>query len=282
MSDNSFFSAIERQLKNNQEELVAAEEITKVVYPHIKDLKRREIVNPVILRISLHKLPTKYRDPVFGLCRIAVDGGPEGSYIILDSGKVSYMIDNIEIDTIDDAQIGTIIEAFDNIDIDSDEGKSILDRLSEDKRKRLITILHARKNKKKPKKPKLKKDGNYELDLIEEENLENVLNDLIEMLENMDLNSPEGKDFLSSLPEDKRKKLIAALNEKQNRKKGKLITGITHQIIDSIRSLVVAELSVLCNLVNGLVNEKIIKTPSPEALYHKEAQSLVKTQDKSR
>ena len=92
----NFFSAIEKQLKLEQEELDAAEDITESVFPIIDKLERRDIVNPVILKAKLARLPIEYRDAIYGLCRIATEGGPEGSIIVLDPEKVLAMIEEIE------------------------------------------------------------------------------------------------------------------------------------------------------------------------------------------
>ncbi len=93
---NSFYSSIAKQLQQDQEELEAAEKITKIVFPIIEGLNRSQIVNPVILKTKLMQLDPKYRDVVYGLCRIAVEGGPEGSFIVLDSQKVLSLLDEIE------------------------------------------------------------------------------------------------------------------------------------------------------------------------------------------
>ena len=94
----NFFSAIEKQLKQEQEELDAAEDITEAVFPTIDKLEKREIVNPVILKAKLAKLPPEYRDAIYGLCRITTEGGPEGSIIVLDPEKVLAMIEEIELE----------------------------------------------------------------------------------------------------------------------------------------------------------------------------------------
>jgi hypothetical protein len=94
----NFISAIEKQLKQEQEELDAAEDITESVFPTIDKLERRDIVNPVILKAKLAKLPPEYRDAIYGLCRIATEGGPEGSIIVLDPEKVLSMIEEIELE----------------------------------------------------------------------------------------------------------------------------------------------------------------------------------------
>lgn len=94
----NFISAIEKQLKQEQEELDAAEDITEVVFPIIEKLERRDILNPVILKAKLAKLPHEYRDAIYGLCRIATEAGPEGSVIVLDPEKVLAMIEEIELE----------------------------------------------------------------------------------------------------------------------------------------------------------------------------------------
>ncbi|MES2677675.1 MAG: hypothetical protein V4612_05120 [Pseudomonadota bacterium] len=96
---NSFYSSIAKQLQKDQKELEEAEKITKIVFPIIEGLKNRShIVNPVILKTKLAKLDHKYRDAVYGLCRIAIDGGPEGSFIVLDPEKVLSLLDEIEVE----------------------------------------------------------------------------------------------------------------------------------------------------------------------------------------
>ena len=95
---NSFYSSIAKQLQRDQEDLAAAEEVTNIVFPDLEGLNRTQIVNPVILKIKLAKLDHKYRDAVYGLCRIAVDGGPEGSFIVLDPEKVLSLLDEIEVE----------------------------------------------------------------------------------------------------------------------------------------------------------------------------------------
>jgi hypothetical protein len=93
-----FISAIGSQFKREEEELKAAEEITEIVFPKIDKLERRDIINPVILKTKLAKLNREYRDAVYGLCRIATDGGPEGSVIVLDPEKVLSMLEDIEVE----------------------------------------------------------------------------------------------------------------------------------------------------------------------------------------
>jgi len=94
----NFFSAIEKQLKQEQEELDAAADITEAVFPTIDKLEKRDIINPVILKAKLAKLPPEYRDSIYGLCRIATEGGPEGSVIVLDPEKVLAIIEEIELE----------------------------------------------------------------------------------------------------------------------------------------------------------------------------------------
>lgn len=92
----SVISAIEKQLRQDQDELVAAEEITESVFPVIDKLSRSEILNPVSLKAKLAKMSPKYRDAFYGLCRIATSGGPEGSFIVLDPEKVVAIIADLE------------------------------------------------------------------------------------------------------------------------------------------------------------------------------------------
>jgi hypothetical protein len=94
----NFISSIEKQLRQEQEELAAAEDITEIVFPKIDILEKRDIINPVILKAKLAKLPAEYRDAIYGLCRIATEGGPEGSIIVLDPEKVLAMIEEIELE----------------------------------------------------------------------------------------------------------------------------------------------------------------------------------------
>jgi len=95
---NSFYSSIAKQLQEEQDELHEAEDVTKIVFPVLDGLGRKQIVNPVVLKAKLAKLDPQYRDAVYGLCRIAIDGGPEGSFIVLDPEKVLYLLDEIEVE----------------------------------------------------------------------------------------------------------------------------------------------------------------------------------------
>ncbi len=94
----NFISAIEKQLKQEQEELDAAKDITETVFPIINKLGKQDIVNPTILKAKLAKLPLEYRDAIYGLCRIATEGGSEGSVIVLDPEKVLSIIEEIEVE----------------------------------------------------------------------------------------------------------------------------------------------------------------------------------------
>lgn len=125
----SIYEILAKRIRKDQEELDAAENITKEVYPTIEKLERRDIVNPVILKIKLSEVDPKYRDGLYGLYRIAIDGGPEGSFIILDAQKVLVIVDDIEPEEEHDA----------NEEDDDEDGKD--DRGTEQK-----------KNKKKKKK----------------------------------------------------------------------------------------------------------------------------------
>ncbi len=95
---NSFFSAIAHQIQQQGELEEAAEEVTTVIFPIIDELKRRDIINPIMLKVKLAKLTPEYRDAVYGLCRIATEGGPEGSFIVLDPEKVLSLLDEIEVE----------------------------------------------------------------------------------------------------------------------------------------------------------------------------------------
>jgi hypothetical protein len=94
----NFIAAIAKQLQKEQAELDSAQDITKAIFPVIKDLKSRDITHPIILKSKLINLPDEYCDVTYGLCRIATDGGPEGSIIVLDPKKVLSIIDQIEVD----------------------------------------------------------------------------------------------------------------------------------------------------------------------------------------
>ncbi len=94
----NFVSAIEKQLEQEQQELECAEDITLIIFPTIDQLKKNEILNPVVLKTKLSKLPPEYRDSVYGLCRIATDAGPEGSIVILDPEKVFLLIEDIDLE----------------------------------------------------------------------------------------------------------------------------------------------------------------------------------------
>ncbi|MFT6332471.1 MAG: hypothetical protein ACJAW3_000809 [Lentimonas sp.] len=92
---DSIYEIFAKKIQHNDEELKAVEEVTNIVYPVIENLNKKEIINPVILKVELQDLDPKYRDPVYGLYRIAVDGGPDGSYIMLDPEKVKFILDDI-------------------------------------------------------------------------------------------------------------------------------------------------------------------------------------------
>lgn len=94
----NFVSAFEKQLKKEQEELEVAEEVTEAVFPHIDNLERKDICNPVSLKAKTGKIDKEYRDAVYGLCRIAVEGGPADSVVVLDPAKVDAIIDSLESD----------------------------------------------------------------------------------------------------------------------------------------------------------------------------------------
>ncbi|MFT7098667.1 MAG: hypothetical protein ACJAS6_000531 [Rickettsiales bacterium] len=218
MSDSSFYELIKKQLEKEQGQLDAGGEVVKVVYPIIKDFERKEILNPIVLKISLKDMDEKYRDSVFGLFRIAVDGGPEGSYVVLDSGKVLYLIENV--DTEDH-----------HIDVPHD------------------------------------------IDL--------------DVLENVDFNSADIVSIikaLKGLTEEQKNMLIEMIVSKKKKKKGKTILGITSDIVHSIQSLLGAELSSLCHLVNSLIVEKVINTPRAEGgvVNKKQAEPLQKENTRSR
>ena len=94
----SFYDAIAKQLKQSQDELSAAEEVTNIVFPTIDGLNKAQIMNPVSLKVQLAKLDKEYRDAVYGVFRAAVDGGPEGSFIVLDPEKVLSILDEIDLE----------------------------------------------------------------------------------------------------------------------------------------------------------------------------------------
>ncbi|MCE3255519.1 MAG: hypothetical protein K0R25_1013 [Rickettsiaceae bacterium] len=93
---DSFLKAFTQRLEQEQEELKAAKEVTEAVFPVIDKLTRSNILNPVVLKTKLAALNPKYRDAVYGLCRISTDAGPEGSFIVLDPKKVLSIIEEIE------------------------------------------------------------------------------------------------------------------------------------------------------------------------------------------
>ena len=90
--------AIKQQLDQENDELAAVTEVTNIVFPVIDGLAKKDIINPITLKVKLAKLDPKYRDAVYGLCRIATEGGPEGSFIVLDPEKVLSLIEEIEVE----------------------------------------------------------------------------------------------------------------------------------------------------------------------------------------
>lgn len=97
---SSFLQTLAERLGREQEEVNMAGEITEVIFPIIGTLERKDVVNPVILKIKLNKLSEEYNDITYGLFRIATDAGPEGSIIILDEKKVASIVADAEGDVI--------------------------------------------------------------------------------------------------------------------------------------------------------------------------------------
>ena len=95
---DSVIKALEEQLKKDKEELDWAENIAEITLPVINKIERGDILNPLVLKSKLAKLPPEYRDSIYGLCRITTDSGPEGSIIVLDPKKVLEIIDEIEVE----------------------------------------------------------------------------------------------------------------------------------------------------------------------------------------
>jgi DNA integrity scanning protein DisA with diadenylate cyclase activity len=92
----SIFSAIEKHLRQEQDELVEATIAAEETFPVIETLDRAAILNPVKLKAKLAKMSPKYRDAFYGLCQIATCAGPEGSYVVLDPEKVLAIIEGLE------------------------------------------------------------------------------------------------------------------------------------------------------------------------------------------
>lgn len=94
-NDYSRFLEIERLLEAERQELEEAEKIAEEILPHLRSLTRKEILNPVVLKVKLAKLDKKYRDIVYALFQLAVRSGPEGSFVILSPKKVLSIINSI-------------------------------------------------------------------------------------------------------------------------------------------------------------------------------------------
>ena len=95
----SFFSAIENRLRREQEELEAAEDITKEVFPVADKLTREQLLRPIALKVATKKIKNpEYRDAFYGLCCISNGCGPEGCHVILDEKKVESLLDEVECD----------------------------------------------------------------------------------------------------------------------------------------------------------------------------------------
>ncbi len=88
--------AIEEQLRKEQEELEDAENITKKVYPILDKLEKRDIINEVKLYLKLYGLEADFRLAVYYLFRIAVERGPDGSFIVLDPQKARFLANDIQ------------------------------------------------------------------------------------------------------------------------------------------------------------------------------------------
>lgn len=98
----SIYEILADKLRSEQEGLDAAEKVTNAVFQSIDKLEKKDIVNPVVLKIKLSEVDPKYRDGLYGLYRIAIDGGPEGSFIVLDAKKVLVIINDIDPEDDDD------------------------------------------------------------------------------------------------------------------------------------------------------------------------------------
>lgn len=87
---------IEKLLEEEKQELIVAEKMAEDILPVLDSLTRTQILNQVILKTKLAKLDKKYRDALYTLFRIAIDAGPDGSFMILSPEKVLSFIKNKE------------------------------------------------------------------------------------------------------------------------------------------------------------------------------------------
>jgi hypothetical protein len=92
MSDNSRLLEIEKLLEEEKQELEEAQKMAEEILPVLENLNRKDVFNPVMLKVKLAKLDKKYRDAIYTLFRIAVIAGPEGSFMVLSPEKVMSFI----------------------------------------------------------------------------------------------------------------------------------------------------------------------------------------------
>lgn len=92
--DNRVLKSIAEQLDREEQEVEAAGQIAQDVFPILNELEKRDIVNPLRLRIKLFHLfrKHKYKEKdhehvVYGLFRISTGNAPAGSFVILDPRK---------------------------------------------------------------------------------------------------------------------------------------------------------------------------------------------------
>lgn len=83
--------AIEKKLREDQEELDDAQDITEAVFPTLDKLEKRDIINEVRLFLKLLGLENEFRLVVYYLFRIALEKGPDGSFIVLDAQKAKAL-----------------------------------------------------------------------------------------------------------------------------------------------------------------------------------------------
>jgi hypothetical protein len=92
MSDTSRLLEIEKLLAQEELELEQAGKVAEEIIPVLDTLTKKDIMNPVILKTKLAKIDIEYRNIIYALLRVAVDAGPEGSFVILDPRKISSFI----------------------------------------------------------------------------------------------------------------------------------------------------------------------------------------------
>jgi hypothetical protein len=98
-NENRILLKIADQLRREEEEIQEASEIAEDVIPLLDELEKRDIIDPVFLKIKLFKLfnkgvskNKKYQDAIYGLFRISVGASPAGSFVILDARKAFTFI----------------------------------------------------------------------------------------------------------------------------------------------------------------------------------------------